>query len=168
MSKKSQNEQIPPKETLISEQLDHEAENNTTGNITTPQDPPQFRKEHTDGTNMQKSERFFDRVIDWAYKIISISMIPLIVWIFSVERRISAVHTEIALQKQRNQQIQEKLKEFRTVSREINRLVSKNNLALTKFSGDFDLVNLNIKQIRKSIQRLDKLGDKLDALLRKK
>lgn len=115
----------------------------------------------------EKKTGFLDKVIEWAYKIISIALIPLVIWIFNVERRMAATNTELAVQKQRNAQYQEKLAELTRISKEISDLVDKNNKALIRFNGEFRVVNVNIEQLKKDLKKIDKLGDQLNALLRK-
>jgi len=117
--------------------------------------------------NGDKKEKTIDRVLDWAYKIVTIAMVPLVVWVFSVERRIAATNTEIAVQKQRNATYQEKLDALKSISDKINELVGKNNVAVIKLTGEFNVVNTNIKNIKDNVQRLDSLGRKLDELLKK-
>ena len=114
----------------------------------------------------EQKAKFFDRVLKWGAAIASIAIIPLVVWIFSVENRIAEMKKDIAIIQERNRNYEGKLADLKNISRELTKIANDNNKGLIKFNGEFRVVNINIGHIDKNMKRLETQIGKLNAILK--
>jgi hypothetical protein len=111
-----------------------------------------------------------DRYIDWAYKIGGVLLIPLVVAIFwwgvSLEKRLSDIKIQLAVQAVRNQNYVDTLNEVKRLARKLEGIVNTNNTSVNVFKSEFKRVDGNITNLQKSLDRVDELGRKINAALK--
>jgi hypothetical protein len=111
-----------------------------------------------------------DRYIDWAYKIGGVLLIPLVVAIFwwgvSLEKRLSDIKIQLAVQAVRNQNYVDTLNEVKRLARKLEGIVNTNNTSVNVFKSEFKRGDGNITNLQKSLDRVDELGRKINAALK--
>lgn len=102
-----------------------------------------------------------DRVIDWAYKILGVLVIPLVVAIFlwgvGVERKLSDIKVELAIQKEKNSTYVTTLAEVKSLAQKLSDIVRENNTSVKVFQSEFKRVDGNIQNVQNTLQRVDEL-----------
>lgn len=120
------------------------------------------------GETVEGRVKLIDKILQWGSILVSIAIIPLVVWIFSVENRLGEKNKEIAVLQEKNATYQRGLDGLTKISTDLNKLVGENNTSLLKFQGDFKVTNNNIGHIKINVKRLEKLTGDLNALLKGK